>query len=232
MRPRLIEGARSNDGRKMVGCDKCDDWFHLQCIGVSDERANAESSFVCWRCRCASRVCAVGGALTVGLGSRRQNVVLETRRSTNCKAARCEHAARPHSRFCSDGASMPTTSTPTYDRRPCAACGLRYATAQLRRRRKNAVATLARVVDEKNHQVGERRAAAAVCSMSRIVQMRQQQQARAQAREKAAAAALEVPLAVCRSRRSRRIERTARAGRRRRQREHYNSRRRRRAVAR
>jgi hypothetical protein len=74
------------DGRPMIGCDVCDEWYHLGCIGVSDARAAAlaHQKYVCFRC------------------ARDNGVELERRRHRSCVAPKCQTEARPHSRYCSD----------------------------------------------------------------------------------------------------------------------------------
>jgi hypothetical protein len=74
------------DGRPMIGCDVCDEWYHLGCIGVSDARAAAlaHQKYVCFRC------------------ARDNGVELERRRHRSCLAPKCQTEARPHSRYCSD----------------------------------------------------------------------------------------------------------------------------------
>ena len=34
----------------MIGCDECEEWYHGQCIGVSESRADRVDKFVCVRC--------------------------------------------------------------------------------------------------------------------------------------------------------------------------------------
>ena len=42
---------RPDDGRVMVQCDKCKDWFHHHCLGLSQSRARRLSSFLCPVCK-------------------------------------------------------------------------------------------------------------------------------------------------------------------------------------
>jgi hypothetical protein len=74
------------DGRQMIGCDTCDEWFHLVCIGMSDTRATAMANqkYHCWRC------------------VRDSGVELERRRHKSCRSPTCSNQSRPHSRYCSD----------------------------------------------------------------------------------------------------------------------------------
>jgi hypothetical protein len=34
----------------MVGCDLCDDWYHLQCIGITQSQADKTDKYNCLRC--------------------------------------------------------------------------------------------------------------------------------------------------------------------------------------
>ncbi|PAA81142.1 hypothetical protein BOX15_Mlig025553g1, partial [Macrostomum lignano] len=43
--------CRSTDtGRFMIGCDKCEEWFHGDCIGVTPKQADAMRNYYCRRC--------------------------------------------------------------------------------------------------------------------------------------------------------------------------------------
>ena len=37
--------------RFYVGCDKCQDWFHGTCVGISQEEADQLDTYVCPRCK-------------------------------------------------------------------------------------------------------------------------------------------------------------------------------------
>eukprot|EP00467_Chlorarachnion_reptans_P010887 CAMPEP_0114498786 /NCGR_PEP_ID=MMETSP0109-20121206/7061_1 /TAXON_ID=29199 /ORGANISM="Chlorarachnion reptans, Strain CCCM449" /LENGTH=1966 /DNA_ID=CAMNT_0001676293 /DNA_START=40 /DNA_END=5940 /DNA_ORIENTATION=+ len=39
------------EGIFMIGCDKCGDWFHPKCIGISESEAQLMDDFVCKTCR-------------------------------------------------------------------------------------------------------------------------------------------------------------------------------------
>lgn len=39
------------EGRVMVGCDSCDDWLHIECVGLTPEQADAIETYVCKRCK-------------------------------------------------------------------------------------------------------------------------------------------------------------------------------------
>lgn len=35
---------------RMVGCDSCDEWYHLTCVGLSEGQADKSDSYICIRC--------------------------------------------------------------------------------------------------------------------------------------------------------------------------------------
>mmetsp|Transcript_33728 Transcript_33728/g.54313 ORF Transcript_33728/g.54313 Transcript_33728/m.54313 type:complete len:97 (+) Transcript_33728:624-914(+) len=39
------------DGDFMIACDVCNDWFHGECIGITEEKGESMESFVCNLCR-------------------------------------------------------------------------------------------------------------------------------------------------------------------------------------
>lgn len=48
--------CRANGEEKMVACDTCNEWFHLECIGLSEKLANQIPQFVCSACMKRKRV--------------------------------------------------------------------------------------------------------------------------------------------------------------------------------
>jgi COMPASS component SPP1 len=42
----------------MVGCDKCDEWYHFKCVGVTKEEVNSFANWFCFSCRKSARQCA------------------------------------------------------------------------------------------------------------------------------------------------------------------------------
>lgn len=34
-----------------MGCDECEDWFHPACVGISQEEAEAQDSYICPGCQ-------------------------------------------------------------------------------------------------------------------------------------------------------------------------------------
>lgn len=36
---------------EMIGCDKCNEWYHLSCINISQQAAEKTDSYVCIRCQ-------------------------------------------------------------------------------------------------------------------------------------------------------------------------------------
>lgn len=41
----------SNEDRFMIGCDNCDEWFHGDCIKISEMRASVIEKFYCKKCK-------------------------------------------------------------------------------------------------------------------------------------------------------------------------------------
>ena len=41
--------SRKDDGSPMIGCDKCDDWYHWACVGITSEPAE-NTDWYCPRC--------------------------------------------------------------------------------------------------------------------------------------------------------------------------------------
>lgn len=39
------------DHRFYVGCDLCNNWFHGDCVGITEEMSKSLSEFVCTECR-------------------------------------------------------------------------------------------------------------------------------------------------------------------------------------
>ncbi|XP_048242778.1 uncharacterized protein LOC125375886 [Haliotis rufescens] len=41
---------KPDDGRLMIGCDRCDQWFHGACVGITKRTANALDEYICPHC--------------------------------------------------------------------------------------------------------------------------------------------------------------------------------------
>merc|ERR1739842_109229 len=41
--------GKQDDGSPMIGCDKCDDWYHWLCVGINSEPSENQDWF-CTRC--------------------------------------------------------------------------------------------------------------------------------------------------------------------------------------
>jgi len=42
---------RPREGRFMIACDRCQDWFHGDCVGVAPESVDSNAEFYCPRCK-------------------------------------------------------------------------------------------------------------------------------------------------------------------------------------
>lgn len=42
---------KPDNGRWMIGCDFCDDWFHGECVGMNEDKARLVIKYACPRCR-------------------------------------------------------------------------------------------------------------------------------------------------------------------------------------
>ena len=41
---------KPNDGSPMIGCSRCDEWYHFRCIGLNKKRAADIEEYECDRC--------------------------------------------------------------------------------------------------------------------------------------------------------------------------------------
>lgn len=44
-----------NTGEPMIECDKCNEWYHFRCVGMSAEHAARLSQYVCVRCEATEK---------------------------------------------------------------------------------------------------------------------------------------------------------------------------------
>lgn len=42
---------KPDNGKVMIACDECDEWFHVECIGISKDKAQTIQKYVCAECR-------------------------------------------------------------------------------------------------------------------------------------------------------------------------------------
>lgn len=76
-----------DDERIMIACDRCDNWFHAQCLGVAEGAIELIDIFICPPCEPATEQ--------------------RTSYKARCHRGGCTHAARlPLSRYCSDACGM------------------------------------------------------------------------------------------------------------------------------
>ena len=56
---------KPDDGKMMVSCDACHDWFHIACVGLTKQQASKLQHFFCPSCKGASYQSGVSSAAFV-----------------------------------------------------------------------------------------------------------------------------------------------------------------------
>ncbi|KAH9818522.1 hypothetical protein DFH28DRAFT_116887 [Melampsora americana] len=79
---------RMYDGRTMIACDRCDDWYHNDCVGINDDLVELVDVFICPTCT---------------PGAERS-----TTWKTRCARSGCHSAARTLSKYCTDWCGLRT----------------------------------------------------------------------------------------------------------------------------
>eukprot|EP00729_Bicosta_minor_P002733 gene2733-2203_t len=59
----------AGEGETMLQCDGCDDWFHITCIGLSEEEAQQIASYICRGCKTSPTTLSVVAASVTALAS-------------------------------------------------------------------------------------------------------------------------------------------------------------------
>ncbi|KAG0143566.1 hypothetical protein CROQUDRAFT_48667 [Cronartium quercuum f. sp. fusiforme G11] len=81
---------RRYDGRAMIACDRCDNWYHNDCVGIDDDMVELVDVFICPTC--------APGAEKV------------TTWKTQCARPGCKSATRALSKYCTDWCGLKTAS--------------------------------------------------------------------------------------------------------------------------
>jgi COMPASS component SPP1 len=42
--------TRYDEEKVMIACDRCDEWFHTQCVGIREEEVDLVDQFICPGC--------------------------------------------------------------------------------------------------------------------------------------------------------------------------------------
>ena len=90
-----------DDGRLMVGCDGCDDWFHFSCMKIPEEYRDLVYSFYCPYCQAGitgKKVEAAGKDGTVALP--------KTLWKRKCRLKSCYKPCKEGSKYCSEEHGM------------------------------------------------------------------------------------------------------------------------------
>ncbi|KAF7970596.1 hypothetical protein HWV62_23609 [Athelia sp. TMB] len=86
-----ICATRYDEERVMIACDRCDEWYHTACVGVSDAEVDLIDQFICPPCAAAAPPAAP----------------LRTTYKARCHRADCGRPARGElSKYCSDACGV------------------------------------------------------------------------------------------------------------------------------
>ncbi|GAA5919910.1 hypothetical protein JCM6882_005488 [Rhodosporidiobolus microsporus] len=71
-----------NPERMMIACDKCEEWYHVDCVGIAEDAVELVDLFICPKCQASS--------------------LDRTTWKTGCRRPHCRKPAVPLSKYCSD----------------------------------------------------------------------------------------------------------------------------------
>ncbi|GAA5828022.1 hypothetical protein JCM11251_005694 [Rhodosporidiobolus azoricus] len=71
-----------NPERMMIACDKCEEWYHVDCVGIAEDAVELVDLFICPKCQSTS--------------------LDRTTWKTGCRRPHCRKPAVPLSKYCSD----------------------------------------------------------------------------------------------------------------------------------
>ena len=89
----------------MIACDKCENWYHLDCVEIDEEKVHLVDQFICPICaksKPTAAHCDLSGVLSADTAHARAASAERTTWKAPCARCHCLQAAVPLSKYCSD----------------------------------------------------------------------------------------------------------------------------------